>query len=206
MNRKNRPADVDVLEHETVYQGYFRIDAYTLRHTRFDGGWTEPFSREVFERGHAAGLLAYDPDRREFVMCEQFRVGAYTSGMSPWLLEIVAGIIEEGEHAEDVARREALEEIGLHVTDVLPIQRYLVSPGGTSETSTLYLGRVSSENAGGIFGLDENGEHIRVKVIAEDELRGLMTGGKLTNAMTLIAAQWFFLNRDKVREAWRAST
>lgn len=195
--------DVEILERTVAYQGYFRIDSYRLRHARFDGSWTQPISREVFERGHSAGLLAYDPDRREFVLCEQFRIGAYAAGAQPWQLEIVAGIIEDGETPDAVARRETEEEIGQSVTDLRPIQFYFASPGGTSESVQLYLGRVNSEDAGGIFGLDENGEHIRATVVGEEDLRRKLQRGELANAMTVIAVQWFFLNRDQIRAEWK---
>lgn len=197
------PANIDIIEKRTVFQGYFRVDAYTLRHALFDGGWSGTMRREVFERGHAAALLPYDPILRKFVLCEQFRVGAYAAGMAPWQLEVVAGIIEEGEAPEAVVRRETEEEAGRTVLDLWPVQRYLASPGGTSETIYLFLGRISAEGAGGIFGLPGEDEHIRVKVIDEDELKSVMDAGGLTNAATLIMAQWFFLNRDRVRARWK---
>jgi ADP-ribose pyrophosphatase len=200
-----RPTDVDVQEKTTVFQGYFRIDAYTLRHGGFDGGWVGPMRREVFERGHAAAVLLYDPDARVFVMCEQFRVGAMASGMEPWQLEVVAGIIEDGETPEAVCLREAVEEAGRAVNDLWPIQTYLVSPGAASERIYLYLGRVSSEGAGGVFGIADENENIRVLVMGEDELRSLLDAGKITNGATLVAVQWFFLNRDRVLAKWRSS-
>ncbi len=198
-----RPSALEILEKKTIFQGYFRVESYRLRHGRFDGGWAGPITREVFERGHAAALLPYDPERGQFVMCEQFRVGAYAAGVDPWQLEIVAGIIDEGETPDDVVRRESVEEAGLNVTELWPIQRYLVSPGGTSESVYLYLGRVSASGAGGIFGLDEEHEHIRVTVMEESELKWLLDKNKLTNAATLIAAQWFFLNRTEILARWR---
>jgi ADP-ribose pyrophosphatase len=202
MDHQPGPADIEILEKKPVFQGYFRIDAYKIRHGRFDGGWIGPFTREVFERGHAAALLPYDPDRRQFVMCEQFRVGAYAAGMDPWQLEVVAGIIEDGETPEEVSRRETEEEIGCKANDLWPIQRYLVSPGGTSESVYLFLGRVSATGAGGIFGVPDEHEHIRVKIVEEAELKALMDAGRLTNAATLIAAQWFFLNHAQILAKW----
>lgn len=193
----------DIIEKRTVFQGYFRIDEYTLRHARFDGGWSGVMKREVFERGNAAALLPYDPVRRQFVMCEQFRVGAYAAGTNPWQVEIVAGIIEEGETPEGVVRRETEEEAGRTVSALWPVQHYLASPGGTSETVHLFLGRVSADGAGGTFGMPGEEEYIRVTVIEEDELKRLMDAGQLTNAATLIMAQWFFLNRDRIRAAWK---
>ena len=196
------PTHIDIITRHTVFQGYFRIDEYTMRHGRFDGGWTAPAKREVFERGHAAALLPYDPERDCFVLCQQFRIGAYAAGVDPWQIECVAGIIEPGETPEDVARRETEEECGCTALDLIPMQRYLVSPGGASETATLYLGRVSAANAGGIFGLEDEGEHIRVFTASTAQLRQLLDDGKLCNAVTLVAAQWFFLNQDRIKAAW----
>lgn len=204
MNQQPAMPAVEILEKTTIFQGYFRIDLYRLRHGRFDGGWTGEMSREIFERGHAVAVLPYDPDLGVFVMCEQFRVGAYAAGMDPWQLEIVAGIIEDGETPENVTRREAVEEAGRTITDLWRIQRYLATPGGSSESIYLYLGRVSAEGAGGIFGMAEENEHIRVSVMDEATLKSLMDAGQLTNAATLIAAQWFFLNRDHILEKWRS--
>jgi ADP-ribose pyrophosphatase len=196
------PSGVEIVTKRTVFRGYFRIDEYVMRHGRFDGGMTGPMKREVFERGHAAALLPYDPERDSFVLCQQFRIGAYAAGVDPWQIECAAGIIEDGETPEDVARRETEEECGVVARDIIPMQRYLVSPGGATETAMLYLGRVDARNAGGIYGLASEGEHIRVFTAHADELRALLDAGKLCNAVTLIAAQWFFLNRDRARAAW----
>ena len=126
--------NVQILAKTTEYQGYFRIDAYQLRHRLHRGGLTGDIRREVFERGRAAAVLLYDPGLDSVVLVEQFRIGALSAGENPWVVEIVAGIIEEGETAPEVARREALEEAGCTVTDLLPIHDYLVSPGCSSET------------------------------------------------------------------------
>lgn len=196
------PTGVEIIERKTAYQGYFRIDRYVLRHEKFDGTWSKPMVREVFERGHAVAVLLYDPKLELFVLCEQFRIGALAANLPAWQIELVAGIIDEGETPDDVARREAIEEAGLDVQDLWPITHYCPSPGGTSETVHLYLGRVSAKAAGGIFGLPTENEDIRVTTATEIELRTLLDVGKIGNAATLLASQWFFLNRDKVRAAW----
>ena len=121
--------DIEVLEKTTPYKGHFRIDHYRLRHKKYDGEWSPPLSREVFERGHAAAVLLYDPIRDEVVLIQQFRPGAYAAGLMPWLTEIVAGIIEPGETPEDVVRREAKEEAGVEITDLELIGRYNGDPG-----------------------------------------------------------------------------
>jgi ADP-ribose pyrophosphatase len=199
----NTPTAVDILEKKSVYQGYFRIDRYRLRHELFGGGMSKPLEREVFERGHAVGLLPYDPARDMVVLIEQFRVGAYAAGFAPWMIEIVAGIVEEGETPENVARRESREEANLALTDLWPICHYIASPGGASETCRLFLGRVDASSAGGIHGLDHEDEDIRVDPMPFAHARKLLEDGKLTNALSIIALQWLALHRDEVRAKWR---
>ena len=126
--------DVTVIERETVFQGYFRMDRYRLTHSLHEGGNSPELLREVLERGHVAAVVPYDPNRNEIILLEQFRPGALAAGWEPWLIEIVAGIVEEGESAEDMARRETLEEAGCETQALFHLGHYLSSPGSTSET------------------------------------------------------------------------
>ena len=193
---------VELLDKSERYSGFFRINRYRLRHRLFAGGWSGAIEREVFERGHAVGVLPYDPVADSLVLIEQFRIGALVAGMSPWLIEVVAGIIEEGEAPEEVARRETQEEAGLEILALMPMCRYLVSPGGSSESVRLYCGRVDSRGAGGIHGLAEEHEDIRVDHLPYGEAMRLLEEGLVTNSVSLIALQWLALHRDRVRAAW----
>jgi ADP-ribose pyrophosphatase len=196
--------EIEILDKACVFDGYFRIDRYRLRHTLHEGGMSREIVREVFERGHAVGILPFDPGRDEVVMIEQFRIGAYAAGAEPWLTEIVAGIIEQGESAEHVARREITEEAGLKVGELWPMVRYLVSPGGTSEKVELFLGRVDARGAEGVHGLDHEEEDIRVFPLPYAEAAAMVEEGKIGNAMTLIALQWLMLHHGEVLRAWGA--
>lgn len=202
---RNRPSQVEVVARESLYQGYTKLDRYRLRHEQYAGGMGDVLSREILERGHAAALMIWDPDLEKAVMIEQFRPGAYAAGWEPWLLEIVAGIIDPGETPDDVCRREALEEAGVTVTDLFRIQGWLATPGVCSESIELWCGRADASRAGGIHGLDHEGEDIRVVVLGLDELRTLLEDGALTNATALIAVQWLLLNHHKLTERWRGS-
>ena len=193
---------IEVLEKIPAYRGYFRVDSYRLRHRRFDGGWTPVLEREVFERGHAAALLPYDPRHDEVVLIEQFRVGALAAGLDPWLIEIVAGIIEPGEAAEEVARRETHEETGLNVGRIERIAEIFVSPGGASERALIYCGEVDSEGAGGYHGLASEGEDIRVLVRPFAQVREDLDKGVYSSSPILIALQWLAMNRVRLRKTW----
>jgi ADP-ribose pyrophosphatase len=195
-------SDVEILAKDTVYDGYFRIDRYRLRHRRHEGGWTGEITREVFERGHVAAVLPYDPERDAVVLIEQFRIGAWAAAKPCWLTEIVAGVIDDGESADDVARREMEEETGCPVTALEPIGSYLSSPGGTSESVALFVGRVDSRKAGGIHGLPDENEDIKVLARPWSEVEAGLKAGMFTNAATLIALQWLALNRESLRRRW----
>jgi ADP-ribose pyrophosphatase len=208
-----RAADVEVERVETAFRGYFRIDRYRFRHRRFSGGWTRPMTREVFERGHAVALLPYDPAADAVVLIEQFRIGAFAAlktpwlgpRRSPWLIELVAGIIEPGETPEDVARREAVEEAGCRIETLEEACRFLSSPGGASETIILYVGRIDSRGLGGLFGLAEEDEDIRVHITPVAEAFRWLDEGRIINAQALIGLQWFRLNRERLRARWLPS-
>ncbi len=193
----------ELVAREVAYQGYFRIDRCSLRHRRFDGSWTPVIQRELFERGHAAAVLPYDPVLDRVLLVEQFRVGAIEAPGTPWLLELVAGIIEAGESAEAVARREAEEEAGIAVAELAPICEYLVSPGGTSERTSLFVGRADLGDAGGIHGLADEHEDIRVHTFPADTAIELADGGRANNAAAQIALNWFARHHARLREQWR---
>lgn len=194
---------VEVLEKTTPFKGYFQVDRYRLRHRKFDGGWTDEMTREIFERGHAAAVLLYDPARDVVVLIEQFRPGAYAAGLEPWLVEVVAGIIEEGETPEEVVRREAVEEAGCTVTDLRPIGRFLATPGGSSETVELFCGRCDSRGAGGIHGLDHEQEDIRVLALGRQEALQRLAAGGITNLPAVVALQWLALNYTEIGSIWK---
>ena len=194
--------DVEIIARETVYRGFFSLDLYRFRHRLFNGEMSGEVKREIFERGHAAVLLPFDPVRDEVVLLEQVRIAAYDTSETPYLLEMVAGMIEEGETVEDVARREAQEEAGLEVGRVKKCLSYLASPGGTSERLTIMVGEVDATTAEGIHGLAEEHEDIRVHVVSREFAYQCVEDGKIDNAASVIALQWLQLHYQDLRKEW----
>lgn len=193
--------DVDIVAKETVYQGFFKMVKYRFRHKLFAGGWSGEISREMFERGHAAALLPYDPMTDEVVLIEQFRIGAMAADCAPWQLEIVAGMIDhQDESAEDVVKREAVEEAGLTVSAIEKVTRYLSSSGGCSEMLDIFVGTVDSTQASGIHGLAEESEDIRVHVVSREQAYEWVESGRIENAATIIALQWLQLHYSRLQK------
>ena len=191
--------DVEVQEDHCVYQGFFRMHELTLTHATFKGKKLT-IKREMFRRGSAVTVLLFDPIKETLVLIEQFRAGALSAPQGPWLLELVAGMVEEGETPEAVAERETLEEAGLTVHHLQPIQGYLPSPGGMDEWIHLLYGFVDSSDAQGLHGLAEEGEDIRVHCLAVQDVFELMHQGRLDNAAILIAVQWLYINYQTVHQ------
>ena len=198
----NRDDDVEVVEREACFRGFYQLDRLHLRHRLFAGGMGKLINRELFVRHDAVCVLPYDPQRDCVVLIEQFRVGALDKSLNPWLIELVAGLIDKDEQPEQVARREAVEEAGLELAELWPLTQYYPSPGGSDERVHLYVGRCDSRGAGGVHGLEDEGEDIRVLVWSLDEALAALDDGRIDNAASIIALQWLALNRDKVRERW----
>lgn len=194
----------EVLDKSICYSGFFHMEKYRLRHELFAGGWSAEITRECLERGHAVAVLPYDPTSDQVILLEQFRVGALDFPGGPWLLEIVAGIMDDpDETAEDVARREAVEEAGCEIRDLVPICRYLVSPGGTSESIALFCGRIDAATVvSGVRGVAIEHEDIQVHVVSRAEALELLHTGRINSAAPIIALQWLELNRPALLERW----
>jgi ADP-ribose pyrophosphatase len=191
-----------VVRHEVAFQGYFKVGRYFFQHSLFNGGTSKVISREVFERGQAAAVLLYDAQRDEVVLIRQFRAGSYVAGHHPWTWEVVAGIIEENESAAELVKRESMEEAGLAVSEVLPIHRLMLTPGACSESCEIFIGRVDATKAGGVFGLDSEGENILVKAMSFADAYELMERGEFDNAVAVIAIQWLALHHQEMRKRW----
>ncbi|ROV61521.1 ADP-ribose diphosphatase [Vibrio ponticus] len=194
--------DVEIISKETVFQGYFKMVKYRFKHRLFAGGWSEVIEREMFDRGHAAALLPYDPITDQVVLVEQIRVGALEHAQ-PWQLEIVAGIIDRDESAEEVARREATEEAGIEVKRLMPVTSYYPSSGGCSERLDVFVGEVDASTAHGIHGLDYEGEDIRVHVVSREQAYQWVESGRFENGASIIALQWLMLNHQRLRVQWQ---
>ena len=194
--------DVRVLESQIVWSGHYAMRKLTLQHKRFAGGWSDPVTREVFERGDAVGVLPYDPVTDSLVLIEQFRPGAMRGDDSPWMLELIAGVVEPSESDEDVVHRESMEEAACELSDLVPIATVFPSAGACSEQVRLFCGRVSKASIGGFHGLEEEGEDILVHSVARSDALQMLAQDRIPNGHTLIALQWLHIHGEKLRERW----
>lgn len=196
--------DVQLIAKDRMFQGYFAMDRYRIRHRTFAGGWTADITREIFERGHAVVVILYDPARDEIALIEQFRIGAFAAGEYPWLVECVAGIIDPGETPEQVALREAEEEAGVAPQEIVHLGKYIITPGGSTETVELFCARVDTRQIEGLHGLEHEGEDIRAFTIGVEDAYAMVKDGRIANSMAVIAVQWLMLERHTLKARWGA--
>lgn len=202
INTRFTKKDVTVIKKESLYKGFFECNRYHLTHKLYAGGESDLIMREVFERGHAVAVLPFDPIREELVLIEQFRFPAMETNNNPWMIEVVAGIIEPGEDLEDVCHREAQEEAGIALTNLTKISSYLASPGACTERIHVYIAQVDASTATGIHGLDSEAEDIKVLRVPLKQATQWLKNGKIDNSTAIIALQWLLLNKQQVIDDW----
>ena len=183
------------------YDGHFKVTQYQLTHEKYDGNVTPTLQRELVVRNDAVAMVAYDPYTDELVLVEQFRMGAINEEQ-PWLIEIVAGLIETGETPEQVTIRESEEEIGCKPSDLIKIGGFYTSPGGHSEWVHLYIGKVSVSELVDSGGLENEGEDIKVLIVPATDIPYMLSTGEVRSAIAIIGLQWFVMNHENIKQRW----
>lgn len=193
-------SDVKVSQIEPLHKGFINVSRYHVSHKLHEGGWSDKLEREVAERHDAVVVLPYDPQLDCFVLIEQFRVGAIRENITPWLLECVAGINDKNETPEALCHRELFEEAGLKSTKLIKALSYFSSPGASTEYLHVFIGLVDASKAGGVHGVEQESEDILVHKISKAQAIEWLAEGRINNAATIIALQWFFMNEQTIQE------
>lgn len=193
---------IEVVKSLEVFRGFLCLNRYLLRHSLFAGGMSRELMRERVEDLRAVAVLLYDPVLDCVVLVEQFRIGALEEGERAWLLEIAGGVWDPSKSSEQIAKNEAVEESGCQVEALWPIGDYWVSPGTSVERVRLYCGRINAAQAGGIHGLEHEGEDIRAVVMEFPDAIQALEDGRIQAATAVIALQWLALHREEVCAEW----
>ena len=199
--------DVQVLSSETVFQGFMRLLRVRLKHRLFAGGWSAEVERELLQKQEGAAAIVYDPTHDLIGFVEQFRIGVFTGedgaiAQSPWCLECVAGMVEAGEDPQSLILRELYEEAGISGADLRFITSYYSTPGGCNEKIHLFCALCDLSQAGGLYGLENEGEDILFATYAADDVFEAMLNNesRLNNAATLLGLQWLQRYRPGLRQ------
>lgn len=198
--------DVEIIERRIGYRGFFMLDQVRLRHRRFDGRMSEELSRERFHIGRAVCVLPFDPVRDEVLLIEQFRIGALDHPAGPWLLESVAGLLGDGEHPIETARRELIEEAGVVADHLEPIGEYQASPGAVNELVSMFVARADLAQAGGVHGLADEHEDIKSHLLPTAAAFALADQGRVTAVTALLPLRWLQIHHRELRRRWQMAT
>lgn len=182
------------------YSDFFAIEDLTLSHTQFDGTTSDKMKRAAFVSADAVTVLPYDPVRDRVLLIEQFRAAPFVRGDNrPWLLEAIAGRVDAGESEATTARREAMEEAGITVTDLHLIGGYYPSAGALTEYVTSYVGIADlPDEVVGVGGLEDEHEDIASMLLSYDEFISLADQGALDTGPLMLAALWLARHKHKL--------
>ena len=198
------PGSWEIVDRQEIHKGFFSLDVVHLRHRLFAGGWSPVIRRELFRTRRAAVVLPWDPVRDLVVLVEQFRTGMVESGASPWLIEACAGLTEPGETAEEVVRRECVEECGLEPKRLAFCCEYAASPGSMTEQVSVFVGEVTAPDHGAIHGVAAEGEDIRTHVLPLSEAVARIRDRRITAVTAVVSLLWLQANKTALRKEWLA--
>ena len=183
--------DFEIKSREFLYTGFIRVEKISLRHRLFNQTeYSKLIQRELIQRKQAAGVLIYNDQQQRFALIEQFRVGAIDDAVSPWQLEIIAGVLDGDESPEHCIRRESLEESGCEIEDLTHLYSFYPSAGACDEIFHLYVAEAQLPEQGGIFGMPDEGENIQLHILSYQDLSALLASDRLRNAPVIMALQW----------------
>jgi len=180
---------VRVITNELLSDDWGEVRRTTFELQRRDGSW-QVQARETYDSGHGAAVLLYDTSRRTVILTRQFRFPAWHNGDAvPWLIEVPAGKLD-GDDPLTCARKEAEEETGHRVRDLVEVGAIYMSPGSVTEKLWLYVGRYDSGDrvsAGG--GIAQEGEDIETLELRFDDAMQMLARGEISDAKTIILLQ-----------------
>jgi len=196
--------DIKIKSKILVHDGFCRVDRYEIKQRRFDNSWTPIYTREFIVKPYAVSALPYDPKLDQVVLIEQFRIGALGQKTTPWLIEIVAGIMDQNykESYKDLIKREMREETSLEIEALLPIYDYFTTPGCSTEKTKLFCAKIDSAKAPKFCGLKDEHEDIKIHVVSTKDAFKAVRSGQINNGAAIIALQWLELNLKAINKKW----
>ena len=192
----SEPRKVVIRRQTRLFDDFFKIDEVIVSHDRPDGTMSPDARRLVFERGDAVAIMLLNLDNSSVVLVDQFRAPALVArrhdnanATDGWIVEAIAGMIDENETPEQAIVRETMEETGYRISDPMLISRFFASPGGSSERIFVYFAEVhDSDRAGPGGGLED--EDVKVLHVPLDDLFIRLANGSIEDPKLIIGAYW----------------
>ena len=187
-----------------VYRGFFSVEEHELSYQKFNKTQSEVVIRSALISSDAVIVLPYDPVNDRVLLIEQFRTGPYLKGdNNPWVLEPIAGLVDEGETPETAGIREAQEEAHLKIDKLELVARSYPSPGISTEFFHQYVGIVSlPESTNLVSGLESEAEDIRSHIFPFKEFSKMIAKGKINVGPAILLGLWLSKNRKNLRKEY----
>jgi nudix-type nucleoside diphosphatase (YffH/AdpP family) len=175
---------------EVLSKAWYVLRRATFEQQLADGSWVTA-QREAYDRGNGAVALLHDPARDTVLLVRQYRLPVHLNehpdGM---LLEAPAGLLDDGEDAEQALRRELEEEVGHRVGPLRRLFRLYMSPGSVTEHLTFFTGSYDrSTRSGEGGGAKAEGEHLDIVEVTLDEATRMVDSGQICDAKTVLLIQ-----------------
>ncbi|MGE4618485.1 MAG: NUDIX hydrolase [Planctomycetota bacterium] len=156
-----------------------RYRMFTRREKLPDGRVVE---RDVLRHPGASVILPVLPDGR-ILLIEQHR-----AALGHNLLEIPAGLIEEGEDPLECAHREVREETGFQSKKLTPLLEILPATGFSDERMYIFL----AEQLEFVGEDPDEDEWVKVHSVTAETARKLIESGEIVDGKTVVALlHWF---------------
>lgn len=181
-------AEIRNVTSKVLSKEWATLTQYRFELQRRDGVW-EPQIRESYDRGHAAVILPFDPERKTVLLVRQFRLPVHLQGDDSLLIEACAGLLE-GDDPVTCIRKEAEEELGYRLEAVTHHYDIYMSPGSVTEKLSLFTCRYSPADRisdGG--GNPHEGEDIEVLEMPLSEAWAKVKSGEIIDAKTVLLIQ-----------------
>jgi ADP-ribose pyrophosphatase len=138
--------------------------------------------RELIEHPGSAVIVPITTDGK-VLFIRQFR---YATG--DYLLELPAGLIDEGEDALTSAKRELIEETSYEAGSVRELCKVYISPGYTEELTTIFL----AEDCTPVEADDDEDEPIQIFPVPLTDIQPMLTpgGADAVDAQTMLGMLW----------------
>ena len=187
-----------------VYKGFFSVEEHDLSYQKFNKEQSSIVTRSALISSDAVIVLPYDPVNDRILLIEQFRTGPYVKGDDePWVLEPIAGLIDEGETPESAGIREAQEEAHLKIKRLELVARSYPSPGISTEFFHQYLGIVELlDSSNFIAGLSSENEDIRSHIFEYKQFFEMIESGKVKVGPLILLGLWLSKNRNRLRKKY----
>ena len=190
-------SNVQILDKETLSDKKF-----PLKNIKFQlfgkNGKAINKTNEIYFRPDAIAILLYDEQRQKFMLTRQFRLATFlNSNDTGYLVEVCAGLIDEGETPEQTAIREAEEETGIHIKpeSLEKVAEGYSSAGASTELVHLFKAAYTlddKQSEGG--GLEAEGEEVELIEMDFAEAREKLKNQEFRDMKTILLLQDYFLN------------